>query len=66
MKVISEFFSPSGDLQSKVCLTEVNVATVEFYRDDELVATREFPNNTIQYAEDAAENFVMGIGQFDF
>jgi hypothetical protein len=67
MKFLSEFSSPTGsDLNSKIYLAEDNVPLVEFYRDGALVGTRKFPNVTLQYAEDAAENFVMEIGQFDF
>lgn len=37
------------------------VPVVEFWRHGEFIAVRSFPNHTLGYAEDAAENFVMGV-----
>ena len=40
---------------------EDEVPVVEFWRDKEFIAVRSFPDHTIGYAEDAAENFIRGI-----
>ena len=67
MKVLSEFDSPTGEkLTARVYLSEANILAVDFFRDQRLVGTTEFPNNNLQYVEDAAENFVMKVGHFDF
>ena len=62
MKFLSEFSSPTvPGLTTKTFLSETDTPVVEFYRNNQLVETRSFPNKTLQYAEDAAENFCLGI-----
>lgn len=46
--------------ESKVFI-EDEVPTVEFWDKSGFVAVRAFPDHTIQYAEDAAENWILGI-----
>lgn len=38
---------------------------VEFYENNELIEYRTFPNKSLRYAEDAAENFTLGVLRFD-
>lgn len=62
MLTVSDFFGVDAfeDLQSRV-LIEDEIPVVEFWKNKQLVAVRAFPDNTLEYAENAAENFVMGI-----
>lgn len=46
--------------ESKVFI-EDDVPTVEFWDNGQFIAVRAFPDNTLQYAEDAAENYILGI-----
>jgi hypothetical protein len=34
---------------------------IDFYYDKKFIATRDYRDHTLQYVEDAAENYVMGI-----
>ena len=47
-------------LEAKVFI-EDEIPVVESHKGGQLVATIAFPDNTLQYAEDAAENYVLGI-----
>lgn len=40
---------------------EDEVPVVEFWKNKEFIAVRSFPDHSIQYAEDAAENYIRGI-----
>lgn len=42
-------------------MIEDDIPVVEFRKSGQLIATRAFPDNTLQYAEDAAENYILGI-----
>jgi len=59
---IMDYYGIDGyaGLQSRV-LIENDVPVVEFWKDEQLVATRSFPYNTLEYAENAAENYVLGV-----
>jgi hypothetical protein len=46
--------------ESKVFI-EDDIPTVEFWDNGKLIAARAYPDNTLQYAEDAAENYVLGV-----
>ena len=39
---------------------EDEIPTVEFWDNGKLIAVRAYPDNTLRYAEDAAENYVLG------
>jgi hypothetical protein len=45
--------------ESKVFI-EDEVPTVEFWDNGKLIAVRAYPDNTLQDAEDAAEDYVLG------
>ena len=51
----------SDDGKKTAMVKIVTMPMVEFYENGQLIQLESFPNNTLQYAEDAAENFVMGI-----
>lgn len=46
--------------ESKVFI-EDDVPTVEFWDKASFISVRAFPDNTLEYAEDAAENWVIGV-----
>lgn len=62
MNPVSNYFGEGqyDGFEAKV-LIEDDVPVVEFWKNGQFVAVRSFPDNTLQYAEDAAENFVMGV-----
>lgn len=44
-----------------------NLYVIEYYNDKkELIGIEEFPDNAVNYVEDAAENWAMGIKKMDF
>ena len=57
---ITKYFSLDETLEARTLIQD-EIPVVEFYKDSELIYTRSFPDNTIDYALDAAENFVLGI-----
>jgi hypothetical protein len=61
-KVISKFWDPD---HIKMAVVHVDTKTcayfVEFYIDEKLIETRDFPNKSLYFVEDAAENYTMGI-----
>jgi len=59
-KLISEYYSDDMKLKSVVYMVD-KVAGVKYYRDNLLIDSQTYPHNSIHYAEDAAENYVMGI-----
>jgi hypothetical protein len=69
-KPITTFFS---DIQKDYYATVVvhikedsNLYCIEYFNDkNELFYIEEFPNNSIQYVQDAAENWCMGIKKLE-
>lgn len=59
---LSNFYGEGrfANLEAKVFI-EDEVPVVEFHKGNQLIATRAFPDNTLQCAEDAAENYTLGI-----
>ena len=59
---ISEYYG-EGDYEGYLAkvLVEDGVPVVEYWKNKEFVAVRSFPNNNMNYVEDAAENFVTGV-----
>lgn len=50
------------DLSARVFLHEdKQTPGVEFWKNNDVVGVRMFPTHSLQYAEDAAENYVLGI-----
>ena len=62
MKAVSNFYGDGqyAARESKVFIEE-DVPTVEFWDNGKFVSVRAFPDNTLQYAEDAAENWTLGV-----
>jgi hypothetical protein len=57
---VSEFWSDDQTKTAEVVLVD-GVPRVYMFLDEELLDAEDFPNNTLQYAADAAENYVLGI-----
>ena len=64
MQVISEYFGDDNKLTAVVGIDN-NIPYVDFINNGLLVERRKFPNNTLDYAEEAGENFVTGILKLD-
>jgi len=64
MMTLSEFWSDDKSKTATV-VKDANAFGVEFYENNELVEYRVFPDKSMRYAEDAAENFTLGILRFD-
>jgi hypothetical protein len=57
---VTEFWSDDRTKTAEVVLVD-GVPRVYMFLDEELLDAEDFPNNTLQYAADAAENYVLGI-----
>ena len=57
---VTKFWSDDQTKTAEVVLAD-GVPRIKMYEDEELVGCEDFPNNTLQYAADAAENYVLGI-----
>lgn len=57
---ITKYFSPDGTLEARILIQD-EIPAVEFIKDSKLITTRLFPDNTVQYAMDAADNYITGI-----
>ena len=62
MKELSNLYGEGENAarESKIFIDN-DVPVVEFWDNGKLMDTRSFPINTMQYAEDAAENYILGI-----
>lgn len=65
-KEISTFFSDTQNGYRADIVTHIKedsyLYCIEYFNDkNELFYVEEFPNNSLQYVEDAAENWCMGI-----
>lgn len=59
---LSTFLSDDMDLKAIVYLdTDKKVYEVDFAKDGLIVTTESYADKSLQYHEDAAENYVMGI-----
>ena len=61
---LSEFWSDDKSKTASIILDNGTYG-VEFYENNELIEYRTFPNKSLRYAEDAAENFTLGILNFN-
>jgi hypothetical protein len=57
---VTKFWSDDQTKTAEVVLID-GVPHIKMYEGEELVGQEDFPNNTLQYAADAAENYVLGI-----
>lgn len=61
---ISEFYSPSRDRKATITRDQYHWV-VDLFEDSQKIETRLITDHTLQYAEDLAENFVKGYGEFN-
>lgn len=59
-RLIREYFSDDGNRKSVINLDKETLS-VDFYENGAYISSREFPNKSIHYVEDAAENWILGI-----
>jgi hypothetical protein len=60
MKIVSKYFS--DDLTKKSVVWNLDgIPVVEFFDRDVKLETRALVEHSFEYAEDAAENFVIGV-----
>ena len=57
---VTKFWSDDQTKTAELVLID-GVPHIKMYEGEELVGQEDFPNNTLQYAADAAENYVLGI-----
>lgn len=57
---LTEYFSDDMT-KSAVINKEGTVYSIDFFQDGVKVGTRVFSDHTLQYVEDAAENYTLGI-----
>lgn len=58
--LISEYQSEDGTRSSQIVLGEDHVYVILYYDEGALVASRRYPSKTLNWAEDQAENWVLG------
>lgn len=63
-KVVATLFSDDMRLMSVVSEEEGKLY-VDFYKDEVLLDSREIRGHSVQYAQDVAENFTLGIIRLD-
>lgn len=59
-RLIKEFFSENGRRKSLINLSK-EVLSVDFYEDGKYTGSMDFPNKSIRYVEETAENWVVGV-----
>ena len=57
---VTKFWSDDQTKTAEVVLAD-GVPRIKMYENDQLIGQEDFPNNTLQYAADAAENYILGI-----
>lgn len=60
---ISSYFSDDDQLKATVFETGKKKYEVDFYLNSVKVATESYENKSLDYHEDAAENYVLGVKQ---
>ena len=67
-KLISTYFSDDNPLNrcDVVLDTKDERYRIDYYLGESLAYTEKFPNNSLSYVEDAAENWACGIKVVDF
>lgn len=61
MRILSEFTSDDGKRTATVLYSDEFTFVVEMYSEGKIVGSRNIENHTLQYAEDCAENWVIGV-----
>lgn len=65
MQFISEYFSDTGDKNAKIYL-EGSTYHVEYYYEGRKIKTVPMTGKALNFAEDSAENYTSGVGNFQF
>ena len=61
-KEISKFWDPDHTKMAVVSVeTKLCSYYIDFYKDDKLIETVHYPNKSLYFVEDAAENYTLGI-----
>lgn len=60
MAQLSEYYSEDRQRKAVINLIKETLS-VDFYQNEEYIWTIEYPDKSIHYVEDAAENYVLGI-----
>lgn len=63
-RIAATFRSDNLELESRVVVIDSRIF-VDFYRGDGIIESREVAGHSIGYAEDMAENYVLGILKID-
>ena len=65
VEIISEYWSDDGRRKAEVVCGTPPIAKkfmyVRFYEDDKMTSCESYEGHSLQYYEDAAENFVLGV-----
>ena len=61
MRIVSEHYSGNGTNLKALVEDHNGHYVVVYIEEDEVIATESYADKTLQYHEDAAENFVLGI-----
>ena len=65
LQIISEYWSDDGKLKADVVSVAPGTLKVFFYADDQFVGSETYEGHSLQYYENAAENYVLGIKILD-
>lgn len=60
MTLLTEFVSDSGHRKAVIHLNK-ETFSVDFYENDEYIWTIDYPDKSIHYVRDAAENYILDI-----
>lgn len=58
---VSSYYAEDGTLMAKVYHIGNHDFEVDFYQNSVKIATESYENKSLQYHQDAAENYVLGI-----
>ena len=65
-KLVSEFYSDDKARRAEVLLLSDGIPQVFFFERSEVVDLEFYSGYTLQYAEDAAENWCLGIKKLPY
>jgi len=65
-KLISEFYSDDKTRRAEVHLLSDGIPQVFFFEGEEIVEVEFYSGHTLEYAEDAAENWCLGIKKLPY
>ena len=59
MSRVKDFFSDDGQRKAVIHLSK-ETFSIDFFENDEYIWTLEYPNNSINYVENIAEDWILG------